>query len=116
MARIRYIDSIQKYCFIHFRLHSINPKYPDSKDAIPMVSKLEYDDQCDKVLRYIFGRTLISRNLEIATKMSQEYHFDCVTLDGDQVNQPFILFYKFYSNVLSANVLYFNQCKKIDLQ
>merc|ERR550532_2913759 len=68
------------------RLHSINPKYPDSKDAIPMVSKLEYDDQCDKVLRYIFGRTLISRNLEIATKMSQEYHFDCVTLDGDQVS------------------------------
>ncbi len=80
------IDFIQNYCFIHFRLHSINPKYPDSKDAIPMVSKLEYDDKCDKVLRYIFGRTLISRNLEIATKMSQEYHFDCVTLDGDQVN------------------------------
>ena len=78
-----------------------------------MVSKLEYDDQCDKVLRYIFGRTLISRNLEIATKMSQEYHFDCVTLDGDQVNQPFIIF---YNNVLKTNVLYFNQWQKTGLQ
>jgi len=68
------------------RLHSINPRYPDSKDAIPMVSKLDYDDQCEKVLKYIFGRTLICRNLEIATKMSQEYHLDCVTLDGDQVS------------------------------
>ena len=52
-----------------------------------MVSKLDYDDQCEKVLKYIFGRTLICRNLEIATKMSQEYHLDCVTLDGDQVRQ-----------------------------
>ena len=85
-----------------------------------MVSKLEYDDQCDKVLRYIFGRTLISRNLEIATKMSQEYHFDCVTLDGDQVNQPFIIFYyiAFVFNTLccKTNVLYFKQCQKEDLQ
>lgn len=61
-------------------------KYPDSKDAIPMVSKLAYDDKYDKALRYIFGRTLICRNLEVATKMAQEYHLDCVTLDGDQVS------------------------------
>jgi len=68
------------------RLHAINPRYPESKDAIPMVTKLDYDEKCDKVLRYIFGRTLICRNLEIATKMSQESHLDCVTLDGDQVS------------------------------
>ena len=51
-----------------------------------MVTKLEYDKKYDKALRYIFGRTLICRNLEVATKMAQEYHLDCVTLDGDQVS------------------------------
>merc|ERR1712241_1141072 len=68
------------------RLHAINPRYPDSKDAIPMVSKLDYEENVEKVMKYIFGRTLICRNLEIATKMSQESHLDCVTLDGDQVS------------------------------
>merc|ERR1712156_1034038 len=68
------------------RLQNINPRYPDSKDAIPMVSKLDYEENVEKVMKYIFGRNLICRNLEVATKMSQESHLDCVTLDGDQVS------------------------------
>lgn len=35
--------------------------------------------------RYIFGRTLICRNLEVATKLAKTTGLDCVTLDGDQV-------------------------------
>merc|ERR1712045_975951 len=40
----------------------------------------------DKALRYIFGRTLICRNLEVATKLARTTGLDCVTLDGDQVS------------------------------
>ena len=51
-----------------------------------MVSKLTYEDMYDKALRYIFGRTLICRNLEVATQLARTTGLDCVTLDGDQVS------------------------------
>merc|ERR1719412_1831489 len=60
--------------------------YPQTKDAIAMVNKLTYDDMYDKALRYIFGRTLICRNLEVATQLARTTGLDCVTLDGDQVS------------------------------
>lgn len=55
------------------------------QDAIPMVSKLTYSDRYLKALKYIFGRTLICRNLEVATHLARSTRLDCVTLDGDQV-------------------------------
>ena len=60
--------------------------YPQTKDAIAMVSKLTYEEMYDKALRYIFGRTLICRNLEVATQLARTTGLDCVTLDGDQVS------------------------------
>ncbi|XP_059093382.1 structural maintenance of chromosomes protein 3-like [Tigriopus californicus] len=68
------------------RLHVRQIEYPQTKDAIAMVSKLEYEDRYDKALRYIFGRTLICRNLEVATQLARTTGLDCVTLDGDQVS------------------------------
>merc|ERR1719266_12489 len=68
------------------RLHVRHLEYPQTKDAIAMVNKLTYEDMYDKALRYIFGRTLICRNLEIATQLARTTGLDCVTLDGDQVS------------------------------
>jgi len=68
------------------RLHVRVIDYPATKDAIAMVSKLEYEERYDKALRYIFGRTLICRNLEVATQLARTTGLDCVTLDGDQVS------------------------------
>merc|ERR1719228_1976048 len=47
---------------------------------------LEYSEKYDTALRYIFGRTLICRNLEVATQLARTTGLDCVTLDGDQVS------------------------------
>ncbi|KAK7075389.1 Structural maintenance of chromosomes protein 3 [Halocaridina rubra] len=60
--------------------------YPQTNDAIPMVSKLTYSERYHKALKYIFGRTLICRNLEVATLLARSTRLDCVTLDGDQVS------------------------------
>lgn len=60
--------------------------YPHTNDAIPMVSKLTYSERYNKALRFIFGRTLICRNLEVATNLARSTKLDCVTLDGDQVS------------------------------
>lgn len=50
-----------------------------------MVSKLKYEPHLDKAMRFIFGKTLICRNLEIATTISKQSMLDCITIDGDQV-------------------------------
>ncbi|CAG0919332.1 unnamed protein product [Notodromas monacha] len=60
--------------------------YPQTQDALPMVSKLNFDDKFSKAFIYIFGRTLICRNLEVATNLARSTRLDCVTLDGDQVS------------------------------
>ncbi|KAK7571814.1 hypothetical protein V9T40_014286 [Parthenolecanium corni] len=76
-------------------------KYPSSSDAIPMVNKLEYEVKLDKAMRYIFGKTLICRNLEIATEISKQYNLDCITLDGDQVSSKGTLTGGYFKNVRS---------------
>merc|ERR1719412_479177 len=68
------------------RLHVRHLEYPQTKDAIAMVTKLDYEEKYDKALRYIFGRTLICRNLEVATQLARTTGLDCVPLDGDQVS------------------------------
>lgn len=73
------------------RLSVRNIDYPNDSDAIPMVSKLHYEPKYDKAMRYLFGKTLICRNLEVATKLSRNSGLDCVTLDGDQVSSKGVL-------------------------
>lgn len=51
-----------------------------------MVSKLRYVKDYDRAMRYIFGKTLICRNYDVATKLSRSSGLDCITLDGDQVS------------------------------
>ncbi|KAG7164185.1 structural maintenance of chromosomes protein 3-like [Homarus americanus] len=67
-------------------LKEMNKQKLPGEDAIPMVSKLTYSQRYHKALKYIFGRTLICRNLEVATHLARSTRLDCVTLDGDQVS------------------------------
>ena len=60
--------------------------YPQTDAALPMVTKLQYAERFDKAMRYIFGKTMICRNLEVATHLARTTGLDCVTLDGDQVS------------------------------
>ncbi|KAG8273131.1 Structural maintenance of chromosomes protein 3 [Homalodisca vitripennis] len=83
------------------RLHVKDQRYPPSGDAIAMVSKLSYEPMFDKAMRYIFGKTLICRNLEIATDMSKEYGLDCITIDGDQVSSKGTLTGGYFKNMRS---------------
>uniref|UniRef100_A0A1B0CNW5 Structural maintenance of chromosomes protein n=1 Tax=Lutzomyia longipalpis TaxID=7200 RepID=A0A1B0CNW5_LUTLO len=68
------------------RLQAKIHDYPDDPDSIPMISKLKYEEQYDKALRYIFGKILICRNLERATELAKSTGLDCVTLEGDQAS------------------------------
>ncbi|KAH8018337.1 hypothetical protein HPB51_003058 [Rhipicephalus microplus] len=56
------------------------------RDAIPMISKLNFDPKFESAMKYIYGKTLICRNLEVATQIARTSNLDCITLDGDQVS------------------------------
>lgn len=86
------------------RLYTKDIQYPDSnvsiqllfilhrlifcflKDAIPMISRLQYDPKIEVTMRFIFGKVLICRSLEVATQLARSTNLDCITLDGDQVS------------------------------
>jgi chromosome segregation ATPase len=72
-----------------------------------MVSKLKYEPHLDKAMRFIFGKTLICRNLEIATTISKQSMLDCITIDGDQV---YITFMTNITNYLYKMILHFYVC------
>ncbi|GFY55808.1 structural maintenance of chromosomes protein 3 [Trichonephila inaurata madagascariensis] len=68
------------------RLMYKDVQYPNTNDAIPMISKLNYESKHERAMKYIFGKTLICRSLEVATQIARTSNLDCITLEGDQVS------------------------------
>lgn len=60
--------------------------YPETNDAIPMISKLRYIQRFDKAYKHVFGKTLICRSMEVSTQLARAFNMDCITLEGDQVS------------------------------
>ena len=64
-----------------------DPAYPDSAEAIPMLSRLSFKPQFRPALAEIFRKGLIVRTLEVGTRFAKSHGLDCVTIAGDQVNR-----------------------------
>jgi structural maintenance of chromosome 3 (chondroitin sulfate proteoglycan 6) len=60
--------------------------FSNKQDAMPLIHKLKYTHEYDKAMQYVFGRTLLCRNMAFALSFVDESDFDCITLDGDQVS------------------------------
>nr|CAD59411.1 SMC3 protein [Oryza sativa] len=58
---------------------------PQSPDFVPLLKKLKYRADHRRAFEQVFGRTVICRDLETATKVARGNGLDCITLDGDQV-------------------------------
>ena len=78
------------------RLDARDTNYPDTSDAIPMISKLKFDTEYERAIKHVFGKTLICRNMETATQIARTQNLDCITLDGDQVSRRGALTGGFY--------------------
>ncbi|OWF38325.1 structural maintenance of chromosomes protein 3-like [Mizuhopecten yessoensis] len=95
------------------RLDARDTPYPNISDAIPMISKLNYDQQFARAIKHVFGKTLICRNIETATQIARTQNLDCITLDGDQVSRRGALTGGFYDTRRSRLDL---QKSKLELQ
>uniref|UniRef100_A0ACD5TZL5 Uncharacterized protein n=1 Tax=Avena sativa TaxID=4498 RepID=A0ACD5TZL5_AVESA len=67
------------------RVHAPNVNVPQSSDFVPLLKKLKFRADHRRAFEQVFGRTVICRDLETATRVARSNSLDCITLDGDQV-------------------------------
>ncbi|CAO3632342.1 unnamed protein product [Cunninghamella blakesleeana] len=60
--------------------------YPSANDAIPLISKLNFDPKYQRVFEQIFSRIIVCPNLEIGASYAKTQGFTVVTLNGDRVD------------------------------
>ncbi|CAN6456210.1 unnamed protein product [Victoria cruziana] len=61
--------------------------YPQSSDVVPLLKKLKFSSIFSPAFAQVFGRTVVCRDLDVATKVARSNGLDCITLEGDQVSK-----------------------------
>ena len=65
----------------NLRVRSSN--LPRANDAVPLVSKIDYDPLYEKAFQQVFGATIICPNLTVAGQYARSHGVNGVTPDGD---------------------------------
>jgi structural maintenance of chromosome 3 (chondroitin sulfate proteoglycan 6) len=71
------------------RLRPPTVNYPEQygKEVEPMIKYLKFDQEFKPAMQQTFGKVLLCRNLDLATRVSKECGLTCVTIEGDQVER-----------------------------
>ncbi|XP_020250621.1 structural maintenance of chromosomes protein 3 isoform X1 [Asparagus officinalis] len=95
------------------RVKAPHINYPHNPDVVPLLKKLNFRSEYGPAFQQVFGRTVICRDLDVATNVARSNSLDCITLDGDQVSKKGGMtggFYDFRRSKLKfVNVI--RQCK-----
>lgn len=62
-------------------------KMPRSDEAIPLLSKITYDEGFEKAMQQVFGKAVVCPNLALAGKYAKSHGVDAITVDGDTTNK-----------------------------
>ena len=63
----------------------------DQQDAFPIMEKLQYDDDFEGIISFVFGKTLVCRNMDTVVKLAKTSNLDCITLDGEKGSSKGVL-------------------------
>ncbi|CAI0541715.1 unnamed protein product [Linum tenue] len=70
------------------RIKAPRVNYPtNSDDVVALKKKLKFKESFDPAFQQVFGRTVICRDLDVATRIARTDGLDCITLEGDQVSK-----------------------------
>ncbi|XP_065851930.1 structural maintenance of chromosomes protein 3 [Euphorbia lathyris] len=69
------------------RVKAPHVTYPQSSDVIPLLKKLKFSPNFNPAFSQVFARTVICRDLDVATRVARNDGLDCITLEGDQVSK-----------------------------
>ncbi|XP_034933812.1 structural maintenance of chromosomes protein 3-like [Chelonus insularis] len=56
---------------------------PKNSDAIPLMTQIKYEPTFEKLVKFMFGRILICRDVKIALKLCKKFDITCVTTSGN---------------------------------
>lgn len=85
-----------------------NIKYPSNEENVnctALIKKIKFDNKYIKAIRHVFGRTIVVKDLNDGNHISKKYKLNCVTLDGDRIDN---------GGVVSGGYYNMNKGNKID--
>ncbi|KAF4452539.1 structural maintenance-chromosome 3 (chondroitin sulfate proteoglycan 6) [Fusarium austroafricanum] len=62
-------------------------KLPRSNDAVPLLSKITYDQEYEKAFQQVFGKVVVCPNLTVASQYARSHGVDGITAEGDTTNK-----------------------------
>ncbi|KAK8022219.1 RecF/RecN/SMC N terminal domain-containing protein [Apiospora rasikravindrae] len=65
------------------KLHPRPANLPRASDAVPLISKIEFDPQFEMAFQQVFGQSVLCPNLTVAGQYARTNNVDCITPDGD---------------------------------
>ena len=71
-------------------LNRLNPKdvdYPDSDLAVPVLSRLEFEEKFRPAMKQVFGKSILSPTLADASRFARSHKLTGVTFDGDRADK-----------------------------
>ncbi|XP_073989830.1 structural maintenance of chromosomes protein 3-like isoform X2 [Rhodnius prolixus] len=89
-------------------------QYPQDENVRPLIDVIKFSENIEKAMKFIFGKILICKDLEIAVHVARLYRFTCVTLDGDKVKNSGVLSGGFNEQKSSLRSLYVKICKTVE--
>lgn len=66
------------------RLKPKAPNFPNAQDAIPLISRIQFDEKYLKAVEQVFGKTIICPNLTVASQYARSHGVSAITPDGDR--------------------------------
>jgi structural maintenance of chromosome 3 (chondroitin sulfate proteoglycan 6) len=71
-------------------LEQLRPRHinmPRANDAVPLLSKITYDEDYAKAFQQVFGKAVVCPNLTVAAQYARSHGLDGITAEGDTTNK-----------------------------
>lgn len=59
----------------------------ETDEAVPLLSRLTYDQRFTPAMQHVFGRTIVCKDLPTAARLARELSLDAITLAGDRASR-----------------------------
>ncbi|XP_046850172.1 structural maintenance of chromosomes protein 3-like isoform X2 [Xenia sp. Carnegie-2017] len=69
------------------KLSTRETDFPIHNDVFPMMRELKFQQKFRPAMLTVFGKTLVCRDIDVASQYSKSANLDCVTMEGDQVSR-----------------------------
>ncbi|KAF9676305.1 hypothetical protein SADUNF_Sadunf09G0125000 [Salix dunnii] len=87
---IRHLNALKggRVTFIPLnRVKAPRVTYPQSSDVVPLLKKLKFSPNFTPAFAQVFARTVICRDLDVATRVARTDGLDCITVDDQRITE-----------------------------